>query len=270
MKLSRKQIIITILCPLVILAILFFWRELDDLSTYKKINHEKLSNFFSSLFTLYGTIAAIYFAYNQNKIAKENNSSTIRPYLVPENSSFKMKDLDIQFEVSRDEKLYLTFPVPVSGDGRLGVKTKNKGVGAAKNICVDWKYNKTEVNKIVKGVYHPNNIKTLPNPEIIPAGETDFLSLPNYYLTCCGHLINKHYPIITNIPIVTEADMEEFGSPELKEKLNKLIPNLKPELLLVINYTDLQGRSYSNEYQVALENDEGNEDNFTFQFQAKS
>lgn len=203
MKLSRKQIVVSIFCPLVILTFLFFWRELDDLSISKKINHEKFADFFTSLFTLYGTIAAIYFAYNQNRLAEENNVSTIRPYLVPQTSSFKMKDFQYQLELNTDKKLHLTFPKSISEEATLGVKIKNKGVGAAKNIYVVWKFNREKIDKIVEGVYHPTDINSSIIPEVIQAGETEYLPLPNYYLTCCGTLVNKGASIIiTNIPIL--------------------------------------------------------------------
>jgi len=263
MKFSKKQIAAFVLTPIIILSLVFFWNEINDLSLSKKINHDKIADYFTTLFTFFGTIAAIYFGYNQNKLSEDLNIATIRPYLAPERSTFKMKDFPLPNVDSKT--LYIAIPESISEHSPVGLKIKNKGVGAAKDIHLEWKFDNKQVEKIVEGIYLPRDINLLSIPEIIQAGDTDYLPLPNDYLCCCGSRVNEGHFIITNIPFLPQNIERKLGG-ELPESYNKFSGNIKPSLLLIITYRDMHDRNYSKQYEVILTNFTNY---FTFNFKPK-
>jgi len=250
-KVGLFYLIILGITPFVLLLIPFLWKESEDLSLSKKINHEKFADFFTSILTLYGTIGAIYLASKQNKIAENNNEAVIKPDLIPEKSSFKMEDFPKRAEASLEKLSPWVIPKPILENSNVGLKVKNMGVGMARKISIEWKFDKAEVDKKIQGVYLPQNGSLITIPEAIGSSETKFLPLPNSYLSCCGPRLNKEHSPLSNIPFFPK-EIEKDIPNEFVEAMKKYQPDLKPALSLILSYEDIQGRECTKEYDVAL------------------
>jgi uncharacterized membrane protein len=117
----------------IVLIIVFLWKEKIDFS--QKINDQKVSNFFVTVFTTLGAIATIYYAAKQYKL---QHATSVEPEVVPFGTlKFKLSERLSYFLAKENAEL-----------PQLSIQ--NFGPGVARNIKIKWEYDSQEFFKPVQ------------------------------------------------------------------------------------------------------------------------
>lgn len=232
----RNRIIVVIIASLLVLAVLFFWKELNTLNIHEKINDQKITNYFLIIGAL-GTAAALWFFFRQLIEMENARSSASRPDLFPAELTYKMEEhtmlnlttgtLPSPFAVRQDSLQSGYYPNYIN--------LHNIGLGAAKNIKCDWAYDLHAVNAIINGIYQPATESGFSQHfDFIPANTSIELFPPTDYLKCCGQRVNAD---------LSDLALEE---PESGRRVSK------PELRLTINYQDIFNGSFNKIFAVQV------------------
>jgi hypothetical protein len=240
-------ITLTVIC----IMIAFFWNE--KLDRTKRINDQKVTNFFITVFTAIGTIATIVYTIKQYKLSELINRTSIKPDIYPQGNMFEIIDDDEPLSIEGLENLFLTHVSFLKPE--LNFSIKNAGIGIAKNVTISWIYNLDEVKMLIKNIYHPTpNDSSIPTPYLHP--NTDMkIQLPNSYLSCYGPKLFKGYDEATyfsnensNLPLPTsEPTLSRF----LRWK-DENFPKKRPRLLLEIKYDDVQNFKYTKTFETKV------------------
>lgn len=223
------------------------------MDTNHKINDQKISNFFVSLFTAIGTIATIFYSIKQYKLSELVNRTSIKPDIYPKSYFLRMEDDEEPIDIAGIEpNLYLTHGTAFAHDHKLMIK--NIGVGIAKNIKIKWLYDKVEVESLIRGKYYltPNdkqNVIQYLNPNM----ETD-IKLPHEYLSCCGNkLFNKFdTEYFSNKETFTVEPSSEPTKTIFKNWKKQTYPQKRPDLKLEIKYSDAQNFEYTKTFDTEV------------------
>ncbi len=232
-----------ILIFVVLISVFFLWNE--KLSIREKINDQKISNYFVTIFTAVGTLATIYYTTKQYSLSKEAHKASIKPDIYPEEVHCKMTDLQgstKQFNMSVAE---VVFP-------DAGLLIKNTGIGIAKKIQIKWDYDVSEVQRMISDIYimtpdDKQNLIEYLNPDC-----THPITLPLEYLSCFGIKLFEKY----QNKMAGNVDYLEFRKKthnsqihkEIDDWRNKNYPETRPELNLIISYSDTQLNFYQKKF----------------------
>jgi hypothetical protein len=198
----------------VFILILFFWKEIPDLSIHKKINADKISAFFTAIGSLL-TAVTVYLLYKQIQEQIEDRKAASRPDLFPASTKYYMEDIEI--EINGELKPFPIFR-RIINDKRdakdsLNLKIHNIGLGAARDILVKWHYNESKAKERNAYNYLEQPPLNPPQPHsFILANDTIEITLPFHYMQTLGVSSN---------------------SDEEAEKL-----------FIELNYKDISGHSY--------------------------
>lgn len=212
------------------MSTLFLWNEIYNFNLQEKINDEKISNFFSAL----GAVAAaisIYFLYKQLIVMDATRRAAYHPDLYPNKVKLKVEN----------------FSHPTFGDkpevniSRLSTYTEknepyvtlhNIGLGAAKNIKIEWKYDLDAVEDFIKETYSYKKRKKTENEHLdfLQANGKIQINIPKFYFNCYGEFLNQNISRI----LVMQEDMK------------------KPSLALELSYHDIQDNEFKKIFTVKV------------------
>ena len=215
------------------LSTAFFWKE--KLNFSKRIDDEKIGNYF----TAFGSVAAalsIFFLYRQLQEMQADRKSANLPDLYPAYTKFFMKQINnSSFIDGEDKPIVVTLKLEntdIAENKRAYIELHNIGLGAAKNITINWKYDREKVKEIFKNIYycHDSKHNEMEHIDFIQAAGKINISIPQFYLTCCGSQLNQTY-----IDIV--------------EPVNE---KLKPDLKCEISYQNIYNNWQSKIFNVTV------------------
>ena len=229
----------------ILITIVFAWNEKFDIS--KAINHEKLSNYFVTIFTSIGTCLSVYYLYKQIQESKYDSLASAKPVIEPVDIRLFAHEEVFPFQVlaggNWDDQLPSVALIDVDKKQRGEIELKNIGNGLAQNVRTSWKYDLAVIDNCVKGIYFPAHGElTLKKKDqiiddsfrkFVRTSSSFFIIPPSYYCTCCGEKLNVDLSNPLNIP--------------------KGYLHPKPKLELHISYEDIRGTKYLVKYLVKIE-----------------
>ena len=226
---------------IILIVIIFLWKELPDLSLSKKINSEKVSALATSFGALI-TAITVYFLYKQLEYQIEDRKAATKPDLYP---------IGLKLFVKGEEK----FSVNEIGDGGfyyvpqfivadneeknrifVSIQIHNIGLAAAKEIKYEWKFDEEEVQKRIHQLYPALLDSSDKMIDFIPAGANVEIKFPESYLNTCGPQLNY----------TKEEEVE-------KKAFGKIIINKeKLPLKLFLTFQDIYGSRLSKEFDAKI------------------
>lgn len=217
----------------VILLIIFFWQETENLSLDRKIDDDKLANFFTAFGGIVVSIS-LYYLYKQ---------------LIEMKSGY-LPDLylsSVKFNVSVESGLeYIdnkpTLKIRQIEDNKTSdvngyFQLHNIGLGSCKNISIKWIYNIETVKEIFqnKFQYLPKFTTESQHIDFLEANGKIQIDIPEFYFFCCA----------------PEYNFNSTNHREFAEKILKGIP-IKPKLEGEIKYYDIQNEPYTKKFNVEI------------------
>ena len=204
---KRYLMPISILC--IILLVLFFWQEWNDLSYLKKIDSEKFSSFFAAIGSIL-TAITVYLLYVQNKEQIEDRKAASRPDLYPE---------DQFYSVINDGKSPMVLLKRENKNDVLNglFNIHNIGLGAAKEISIKWHFSKDLISLLI----FPDFIKLYSNRLIeqnfsfIHVGKIIEVQFPIMYLASLSYFKNGWSEMLWEELFleISHVDIHDFKSP---------------------------------------------------------
>ncbi len=225
-----KKIHFSFIIFVVLLFTLFLWNEFNDFSSEEKINDEKIGNFFSSL----GAIAAavsIYFLYKQLIEMDATRRSAYHPDLYP--SQTKLKTQNFYYEsFGSKPKVHISKLTIYNEKVKPYITLHNIGLGAAKNIRIEWKYDLEAVENFIKETYNYDKKQRTESEHLdfLPANSKIQIKIPYFYLNCYGEFLNQSISMV----LLTQEDV------------------MKPLLSLEISYQDIQDNIVKKTFNVKI------------------
>ena len=215
---------------LVILVSLFLWKE--KLSTSFPINSNKIGDFATTIGSLL-TALTVFLLYRQIQEMIADRKASNQPDIFPTETQFETEDT--KFEKFLQPRSDLPVPLfhRINGETRdatnsLAIKLYNIGLGAAKEIKINWVFSKEEVREFLHNVYDGEDYgEREKNIDFIPAGTNVEISLPYTYMKTCG----------------TQLNMDILGYKEENKRE-------KPELTLSIKFKDIYSNVHMREFDV--------------------
>lgn len=216
----------------IVLIIIFFWGELESFNINKKINDDKISNFFTSFS---GVIVAIslYYLYEQLKEMKSVNlpDLNISPatFYVTEEIGLIYNKKTLKFCQYLDNKV---------SDSRPYFELHNTGLGTCKNVSIKWKYDINSIKEIIQDNYEyfPIFITESQQLTFLESNGKVQIEIPEFYYYCCAPEFN-------------------FNSKNHHELSNKLIngEELHPELNVELKYFDVKNDKIIKNFKVEIQ-----------------
>ena len=211
---QHKLLLILAGLAMIWVTLAFLWGELNNLSVYKKIDHQKVTNFFVAIAALAGCFAA-WAAYNTMRQKGTTEKALHLPRIVPQALCFAPELLG---ELGNDNQ---------NSSLRVMLRLKNIGIGWAENIVVQWFYNPEVLtrnpNSISSGINLITNVQHF--IAAIDRDKTGTCPLPWPYLA----LFSEENGIRTN-------SLYDFPAP----------------LFLEITCTDVLGHRYGGKHFVGV------------------
>lgn len=219
----------------IILLIIFLWNETESLSLSRKIDDDKLANFFTSFGGIIVSIS-LYYLYKQFLEMKSGYLPDL--YL----SSVKFKVSVVPGLEFLDDKPKLKI-YQMEEKEALALETNayfqlhNIGLGACKNISINWFYNMNDVKEIFenKFQYFPRLSTESQHLDFLQANGKIQIEIPEFYFFCCAPEFN-----------INPTNHQEFA-----EKLMQGIP-IKPKLECEIKYYNIQNELYIKKFNVEI------------------
>ncbi len=218
----------------VFLTVSFFWQEHID--TNCKINDDKIGNFF----TAFGSVAAaisICFLYKQLVEMQDARKVSQQPDIyLSLTQLFTEDEYNYSNYIEEEKPILNIFRNELNSSNqkvRPYIELHNIGFGAAKNISLNWDYDRNKIVKLIKDVYYYGQNIELLNEEVdfVLADGKINIRIPSFYLICCGEKLNQSY-------------LDTIDPTEKKPK---------PELTLKVNYQDTQNNHYNKIFDVSVD-----------------
>ncbi|MEN2398972.1 hypothetical protein GKZ90_0004255 [Flavobacterium sp. MC2016-06] len=228
-----KKTILALIIFTIILLVLFFWQETQNLSLDRKIDDEKLANFFTSFGGII-VLISLYYLYKQFIEMK----SGYLPDLYLSSVKFKV-DIKPGMEFIDDKPILKISQMEdnKSLDINAYFQLHNIGLGACKNISIDWIYDLDSVKEIFQNKFQhfPIFIAESQHLDFLQANGKIQIDIPEFYFFCCAPEFN-----------INPTNHQEFA-----EKLMRGIP-LKPKLECEIKYYNIQNELYTKKFNVEI------------------
>lgn len=155
MKTLTKVIIVAIS----LVSITFLWEEHFDLR--QTIKSDKVSAYATAIAAIL-TAFTVYLLYKQNQQQIAELKASNLPDLYPTKATFETHDTKVGYVSSDSGYTYAQFfrikeanPEIKQSSRIVYISLYNIGLGAAKEIRIVWKYDRSEVEELIEGVYQP-------------------------------------------------------------------------------------------------------------------
>lgn len=219
---SYKILIFSGLILFAIISTLFLWNEIKNFSINKTIDHEKLTNYFLTIFTSTGALVTIYLTHLQLRKAQLEKQAEVRPDLHPMPFSL---NLEYELNLAFNNNPTLTF-----------LSVCNEGLGKAEQITITWNWDLKLVETLCQTVFEglPFEIQGPSNRfSFIHHKESVQIDLPLSYFSLFGEAIG-------------------LKSNSKLNGINEKNGIICPPLILRMRYHDILGNCYTKSYDVIV------------------
>lgn len=247
----QKKGFVILMIFVVVVTVLFLWNELNDLEVDKKINHEKLADYFTCIGVI-ATVVTLFYIHRQLVEMKLDRSASIFPDLLPKGITLYTIDKEMRITPSIESNVRdngvteIIRPLFFKVNTRYAMDTdtqkdeafitiENIGRGPAKDIEIKWIYDSEEVKNLFIDYYEaPITLETNNDKQFFQSiGNADSINidLPKNYMPCCGQFVNT---TILKKPILKlELSYKNLFNEVQEKKVFKTdILNLNPFLIM--------------------------------------
>lgn len=213
----------------IILIVLFLWQELETLNIKRKINDEKLANFFTSFG---GVIVAVSLYYLYEQLIGGNS-----PDLYFSSAVFNVTEKESIYEDKKALKFLQIIDEKITDLNSYFV-LYNTGTGTCKNISIKWIYDLKEINEIIQHDYQyfPRFTTESQQLSFIESNGKIQIEIPEFYFYSCA----------------PEFNFNINNHSELAEKLMKG-EELKPTLNVEITYYDSRNNKITKKFKLEIQ-----------------
>lgn len=232
-----RSFIIVFIVVVIIITTLFFWQDIFQLDVSKPINYSKVGSYFTSLGSI-ATVITIWLIYRQI-------SAGSKPELYPNRSEIELLELvTIGGSPSRHKYEYRhVFGTQSDGNDNCVIAISNIGLGPAKDVSIEWKYEIEELDRYLQGKYTASKKNEVVTLNFLHPNKSIFVPYSDNCMQIFGSQIERGKSSTESSVFTSSVGYDSAYEYEP-------LPQGSPDIYLVIRYLDLHENIYIRKFKV--------------------